>query len=120
MSTTIWHNPRCSTSRGALELLTARGHAPRVRDYLNDPPDAAEIARVLKLMKAEPDAIVRLKDAPTDAAKAWTTAKTEPQKIAALAAHPILIERPIVIAGRKAALIRPKAEAEARLAAIGL
>jgi arsenate reductase len=120
MATTIWHNPRCSTSRGALELLVARGREPRVRLYLEDAPDAAEIARVLKLMKAAPDAIVRLKDAPTDAAKAWTRAKNDAGKIAALAAHPILIERPIVIAGRKAALIRPKAEAEARLALIGL
>jgi arsenate reductase len=120
MATTIWHNPRCSTSRGALELLAERGHAPQIREYLKDPPDAPEIARVLKLMKAAPDAIVRLKDAPPEAAKAWAAAKTDAQKIAALAAHPILIERPIVISGRKAALIRPKAEAETKLASIGL
>lgn len=120
MATTIWHNPRCGTSRNALALLTERGHDPAVREYLKDTPTASEIAAVLKLMKAGPDTIVRLNDAPPGAAAAWAKAKTDAQKVAALASNPILIQRPVVIAGRKAALVRPKAEAETILSAIGL
>ena len=120
MAVTIFHNPKCSTSRHALELIEARGAKPKVVEYLKTPPSADEIDAILTKMKAEPDAIVRLKNAPEDAAAAWAKAGTRAKKIAALAAHPILIERPVVVAGRKAALIRPKAEAEAILEKLGV
>jgi arsenate reductase len=120
MRPTIWHNPRCTTSRHALDLLVERGHEPLVIAYLTTPPSTAEIDQALKRMRAAPDAIVRLKGAPEDAAAAWAAAGSDARRLAALAAHPILIERPIVIAGRKAALVRPKAQAEAILVALGL
>lgn len=119
MRVTIYHNPKCSTSRHALELLEARGVATNVVEYLRDPPSAADIEAILAKMKAEPDAILRTRNAPEDALAAWQAANTRKAKIAALAAHPILIERPVVVAGRKAALIRPKAEAEAILESLG-
>jgi arsenate reductase len=120
MSLTIWHNPACSTSRHALALLNERGLAPEIVRYLNAPPSEAEIARVLGLLGAKPEAILRRKNAPEDALAAWSAAKTDKARIAALHAHPILIERPIVIAGGGAALVRPKTEAETILAKLGL
>ena len=119
MSLTIFHNPGCSTSREALALLKARGRSPKVVEYLKTPPSAAELAGVLAKMGAEPDAILRRKGAPEEALAAWEKAMTDKAKLAALSAHPILIERPIVIAGARAALIRPKAEAAAILDRIG-
>lgn len=98
---TIWHNPRCSKSRAALALLQARGIAPKIRLYLDNPPSAAEIEQVLARLGVAPDALAR---------------KTEPEYrpgtspadlIAAMAATPKLIERPVVIAGGRAAIGRP-------------
>jgi arsenate reductase len=120
MTPTIWHNPNCSTSRHVLALLTERGQTPIVVEYLKAPPNLAEIERVLGLMAAEPEDIVRTRNTPEPAAAAWDAAKTRKQRIAALAAHPILIERPVVIAGPKAALVRPKAEADEILTKLGL
>jgi arsenate reductase len=118
-SLTIFHNPACSTSRHALALLQERGRAPRIVEYLKTPPSEAELEAVLTKMKAEPDAILRTRNAPEKALKAWENAKSRKAKIAALHAHPVLIERPIVVAGSKAALVRPKADAEAILDALG-
>ncbi len=112
MSLTIWHNPGCSTSRHVLALLDARGHAPTIVEYLKTPPSTAQIGRVLKLMGAGPEAILRTRSAPPEAMAAWAGATTARAKIAALAAYPILIERPIVITEDQAALARPKAHAE--------
>ena len=120
MSVTIYHNPNCSSSRHALGLLKERGAEPKVVEYLKTPPSAAEIKRLLTKMGAEPDAILRARNAPEDAMAAWEKAGSKADKIAALAAHPILIERPIVVAGEKAALVRPKAEAESILDSIGV
>lgn len=120
MTPTIWHNPSCSTSRHVLGLLAERGAEPKIVEYLKTPPSAAEIGRALEMIGAEPDAIVRLRNAPDEALAAWRAAKTRKAQVATLAAHPILIERPIVIAGKKAALVRPKADAEAILDKIGL
>ena len=119
MAVTIYHNPKCSSSRHALERLDARGASPKVVEYLKTPPSASELDAILKSMDAEPDAILRTRNAPEDAMAAWEGARTRSEKIAALVAHPILIERPIVTAGTKAALVRPKADAEAILDRIG-
>ncbi|MGD2133164.1 MAG: ArsC/Spx/MgsR family protein, partial [Maricaulaceae bacterium] len=113
-------NPKCSTSRHALELLEARGANVEVVEYLKTPPSPAHLTAILKKMGAGPDAILRTRNAPEDALAAWEAASTKSAKIAALSAHPILIERPIVVAGEKAALIRPKAEAEEILSALGV
>ena len=119
MSVTILHNPKCSSSRHALELLEARGAAPTVIEYLKTPPSAAELDAILTKMGAEPDALLRTRNAPEEAVAAWESAGSRAARIAALVAHPILIERPVVVAGAKAALVRPKAEAEAILDRIG-
>ncbi|HEX5961265.1 MAG TPA: arsenate reductase (glutaredoxin) [Rhodanobacteraceae bacterium] len=104
---TIWHNPRCSKSRGTLELLRERGIEPTVVDYRKAPPGAAEIERTLGLLGMEPRALMR-KGEPAYTELGLDDPKlTRRQLIDAIAAHPVLIERPIVFANGKAAIGRP-------------
>ncbi len=105
MSLTIYHNPRCSKSRETLALLESRGLSPRVVEYLKTPPSQAEIKRILKALGVPPNAIVRKKEAAE--AKIDAEAMKESELIAAMVAHPQIIERPIVVNGEKAAMGRP-------------
>ncbi|BBL74247.1 arsenate reductase (glutaredoxin) [Methylomagnum ishizawai] len=107
MSVTIYHNPRCGKSRGALELLRARGLEPRVVDYLKTPPSAAELEHILSLLGLEPRALIRKGEAAYKEAGLDNPDLDRAALLAAMAAHPILIERPIVLANGKAALGRP-------------
>ncbi|SMF94661.1 arsenate reductase [Methylomagnum ishizawai] len=107
MSVTIYHNPRCGKSRGALELLRARGIEPRVVEYLKTPPNAAELEHILELLGLEPRALIRKGEAAYQEAGLDRPDLDRAALIAALVAHPILIERPIVLANGKAALGRP-------------
>ena len=106
MSIKIWHNPRCSKSRQTMEILSEKGVEAEVVKYLETTPSAQEITEVLKklgisareLMRTKEDEYkeLNLKDENDDA-----------KLIEAMAAHPKLIERPIVIVGDKAVLGRP-------------
>jgi arsenate reductase len=106
MSLTIYHNPKCSTSRKVLGWLEEKGLKPKVVEYLKTPPDAATLQKILKLMKAKPHDILRRKgdeyEALGDVAKLG-----EAQMLAHLARTPILIERPIVVTAKAAVLCRP-------------
>ena len=104
---TIWHNPRCSKSRGTLELLRERGVEPTVIDYRENPPDAHELSRVLGLLGAQPRDLMRHDEAEYAALKLDDPSLTREQLIDAMVAHPILIQRPVVIANGKAAIGRP-------------
>ena len=104
---TIWHNPRCSKSRGTLELLRERGIEPTVVDYRENPPDARELARVLDLLGMQPRELMRCEEVEYTQLKLDDPALTREQLIAAMVAHPTLIQRPIVIANGKAAIGRP-------------
>ena len=104
---TIWHNPRCSKSRGALELLHGRGIQPHVIDYRENPPDARELSRVLDLLHIQPRELMRRDEPEYAQLKLDQPSLTRDQLIAAMVAHPILIQRPIVIANGKAAIGRP-------------
>lgn len=105
MTVTIYHNPRCSKSRQALELLRGRGVEPRIVEYLKTPPDAAELTRLLKLMGKRPREILRRKEAAE--AGIDPDALSDEALVAAMVRHPAAIERPIVVSGKKAALGRP-------------
>ena len=107
MTVTIWHNPRCSKSRQTLALLENKGLAPRVVPYLDTPPDAAEIDRVLGLLGLEPRALMRRREPEYAALGLDDPALDRAALIAAMVQTPRLIERPVVIAGDKAALGRP-------------
>jgi arsenate reductase len=104
---TLYHNPRCSKSRGALELLEARGLAPHVVRYLETPPSAAELRELLSKLGIGARALLRSgEDEYRDLGLADASLSDE-QLIAAMAAHPKLIERPILVAGKRAVIGRP-------------
>ncbi|HEX7966724.1 MAG TPA: arsenate reductase (glutaredoxin) [Stellaceae bacterium] len=105
MGVTIYHNPRCNTSRRTLALLEERGIKPRVVEYLKTPPDEAELKRLLKLLGMAPRQLLRRKEA-AEAGLDKPGLRDE-QIIAGMATHPIAIERPIVVNGDRAALGRP-------------
>ena len=102
---TIYHNPRCSKSRETLKLLEDRGVAPQVVEYLKNPPSAALLAAILAKLGKGPKDIVRKKEAAE--AGIDVGGLSDQALIAALAANPAAIERPIVVKGDKAALGRP-------------
>ena len=103
--TIIWHNPRCSKSRETLRLLQEAGHDPTVRLYLTEPPTTEELAQARDLMGLHTIEMVRVNEdlfRDLDLADGNDEALLE-----AMAAHPILIERPIVFANDKATIARP-------------
>ena len=106
MTTTIWHNPRCSKSRQTLALLEERGISPDVRLYLDDAPSTSEMAKVLQQLGIKPWELLRRGE---KVFKELGLGKDAADKalIEAMSANPILIERPIVIHGGGAALGRP-------------
>ena len=107
MSITIWHNPRCGKSRQTLELLRGKGIEPTIREYLKDPPSRAEVETLIKLVGGEVKELIR--DGEPEFKKlAKKKADLSAADIArAVAAHPILLQRPIVVAGKRAAIGRP-------------
>lgn len=107
MKVTIYHNPRCSKSRQTLELLTRQGIEPEVIEYLKSPPDHRTLERILKLLGMQPRELMRRKEQEYAAAGLDDPGLSRTQLIEAMIAHPILIERPIVLANGKAALGRP-------------
>jgi arsenate reductase len=102
----IFHNPKCSKSRETLALLKRHGQSPRIVEYLKDPPTAAELTAIVKQLGMAPEALVR-KGEDIYKSKYAGRQLTDAQWIAAMVQDPILIERPIVIAGGKAAIGRP-------------
>ena len=107
MTLTIYHNPRCSKSRATLHLLEARGLKPNIVDYLKSPPSAADLKAILKTLALKPTDIVR-KGEPRYAELGLRDRQLDDEAlIALLVANPILIERPIVVVGSKAAIGRP-------------
>lgn len=103
----IYHNPRCSKSRQTLELLRAQGIEPEIIDYQQNPPDVAEVERLLALLGCEPRQLMRTQEAEYLAAGLADPALSRQQLVRALHDYPKLIERPIVLANGKAALGRP-------------
>lgn len=102
---TIYHNPRCSKSRETLALLESRGLTPVVVEYLQTPPTEAELTRIVHLLGGSPRPLVRLKEAREEGID--LEALDDAGLIAALAAHPRAIERPIVVTETAARLGRP-------------
>jgi arsenate reductase (glutaredoxin) len=107
MSVVIWHNPKCATSRKVLEMIRAEGVAPKIIDYVKTPPSAAEIKAALKAMGMTPRELLRRRGTPFDELGLDDPKKTDGELIAAMAAHPILIERPVVRGPKGTRLCRP-------------
>jgi arsenate reductase (glutaredoxin) len=104
---TLYHNPRCSKSRGALELLQARGLAPTIVRYLETPLDAAQLQSLLGKLGISARQLLRTGEDEYKALNLADSSLSEAQLIAAMAAHPKLIERPILQVGDKAIIGRP-------------
>jgi arsenate reductase (glutaredoxin) len=107
MSVTIYHNPRCSKSRQTLALIEEKGVVPNIIEYLKEGPDAETLTAVLAKLGKSPRDVLRKGEQEYKDLGLADTAKTDADLIAAMVANPILIERPIVISGDKAALGRP-------------
>ena len=105
MSVTIDHNPRCSKSRQTLALLEENGVKPTIVEYLTDTPTAGELKGILGLLGKSAKDILRTKEAKEEGIDAG--ALDEDALVAAMIAHPRVIERPIVVKDDKAAVGRP-------------
>lgn len=103
----IYHNPRCSKSRQTLELLQGKHLRPEVIEYLDAPPDVAELERILKMLGLQPRQLLRTREAEYKELGLDNTQLTNKQLIKAMVEHPKLIERPIVVCNGKAAIGRP-------------
>lgn len=104
---TLYHNPRCSKSRAALELLEERGLAPTVVRYLETPPSTAVLEQIVARLGVEPRQLLRIGEEEYKTLNLADPALTDAYIIKAMATHPKLIERPILIAGDAAVIGRP-------------
>ena len=102
----IYHNPRCSKSRAACDLIAAHGIDAEVIDYLKTPPNQEELRGLLKKLEIKPAELVRRGEAVFKEHYAGKALSDE-EWLTALATYPILIERPIVVRGAKAVIGRP-------------
>ena len=107
MAVTIYHNPRCSKSRQTLALLNERGLEVEIVEYLKSPPDAATLAGLLDGLGLDPRQLMRKKEAAYKELGLDDPALDRAALIAAMVENPVLIERPIVVAGARVALGRP-------------
>jgi arsenate reductase (glutaredoxin) len=104
---TIYHNPSCGTSRKVLGMLRHSGTEPKVIEYLKTPPSKAELKNLLKQMGMTPRQLLRRRGTPFDELGLGDPAKTDDQLIDAILAHPILMERPVVVSDKGVRLCRP-------------
>ena len=107
MTVTIFHNPRCGTSRKVLSELEARGLAPRIVEYLKTPPDRATLVEVLGRLGIGPRGLLRRKEAVYGELGLDDPSLPDERLIEAMVTHPILIERPIVLTDKGARICRP-------------
>lgn len=103
----LLHNPRCSKSRGALEILEQRGLQPQIVRYLDEPLNAETIAELLNKLGLSARELLRKGEDDYKALNLADTSLSEAQLIAAMASHPKLIERPILVVGERAVVGRP-------------
>lgn len=107
MTITIYHNPACGTSRNVLALIRNSGEEPRIVEYLKTPPSRAELVDLIACMGVPLRSILREKGTPFHELGLDNLALTDNTLIDAVIAHPILINRPIVVTPLGAALCRP-------------
>lgn len=107
MRVVIYHNPSCGTSRKVLAALREAGHEPEVVEYLKTPPDRKTLQGLLKRMGKSVRDILRKRGTPYEELGLDNPALSDEEIFAAIEKNPVLIERPIVLFGEKAALCRP-------------
>jgi arsenate reductase len=107
MMTKIYHNPRCSKSRQTLQLLKEHGIEPEIIEYLKHPPSTDELQKILTLLGIKARDLMRHNETPYKDMQLNDPSLDEATLVTAMHEHPILIERPIVTNGNKAAIGRP-------------
>jgi arsenate reductase (glutaredoxin) len=108
--TIIYHNPNCGTSRKVLGMLRDAGLEPTVIEYLKTPPSRTELVSLLERMGKTPRQILRRKGTPYDELGLDDTTRSDDSLIDAILAHPILMERPVVVTPLGVRLCRPAEE----------
>ncbi|HEY1224136.1 MAG TPA: arsenate reductase (glutaredoxin) [Brevundimonas sp.] len=104
----IHHNPNCGTSRNVLQMIRDAGVEPTVVEYLKTGWDEAQLKALLARMGASPADVLRVRNTPAEELGLTAPGVTDAAIIKAMAAHPVLVERPIVVTPKGAALCRPK------------
>jgi len=107
MSVTIYHNPACGTSRNTLALIRQSGEVPEVIEYLKNPPDRARLIELIEAMAIPVRALLREKGTPYAELELADPKWSDGQLIDFMLAHPILINRPIVVTPKGTKLCRP-------------
>ena len=107
MPVTIYHNPKCSKSRQTLVLLGEKGITPTIIEYLKNPPTAEKLQEILSQLEIAPRDLMRKKEDEYEELGLGNPSLSDKDLIGFMVKHPILIERPIVVANGKAALGRP-------------
>jgi arsenate reductase len=107
MAITIYHNPACGTSRNTLTMIRQSGAEPRVVEYLKTPPTREELERLIREMKIKPRDLLREKGTPYKELGLDDPKWSDEELIGFMLAHPILINRPIVVTERGVRLCRP-------------
>lgn len=109
---TLYHNPRCGTSRKVLDLIRGKGFEPKIIEYLKTPPTLKKLDQILLQLNIEPRALIRTKEKEYKQLKLDRDSISHFALIRAMVSHPILIERPVVIVGNKAVIGRPPERVE--------
>ena len=107
MTITIYHNPACGTSRNALAIIREHGEEPRVIEYLKTPPTRKELVELIKAMGITPRDLLRQKGTPYEELGLADPSLDDKAIIDAMIAHPILINRPVVVTPLGTRLCRP-------------
>ncbi len=107
MSITIYHNPACGTSRNTLAMIRQSGAEPEVIEYLETPPSREKLVELIGAMDMSPRALLRQKGTPYDELGLGDDKWSDDELIDFMMAHPILINRPIVVTGKGTKLCRP-------------
>ncbi len=107
MSIVIYHNPKCGTSRNTLAMIRQSGEEPEVVEYLKSPPSRERLAQLIRLMSIRPRDLLRRKGTPYEELGLDDAKWSDDQIIDFMIAHPILINRPIVVTSKGARLCRP-------------
>jgi arsenate reductase (glutaredoxin) len=105
---TIWHNPGCGSSKNALQYLSDKGIAPIVYQYLKERPSRAQLEELLKQLKLPAASLLRPNEDQGEKLNLYRDDASEDEILEAMAAHPKLIQRPVVVTERGAVIARPK------------
>ena len=108
MNVTIYHNPNCGTSRNVLAMIREHGETPEIIEYLKNPPSRARLVELIAATGLPVRAMLRTKNEPYAELNLADPKWSDDELIDFMIAHPVLIERPIVVTAKGVRLCRPK------------